>query len=237
MFLADRMHLANAVARSRVGPAMVAAVLALLLLAAIGGRAHAGETAPSVAESTQAAASASDSNDASQTLDRNLLVLRVWLAGAALCVLVFGHALARSGRTQRWIRSRRVALGLLAALSFGANYNFFLSTGIHKHEFFHYYLGAKYAPELGYYEIYRCSIAASIEQRFVDRNPLFRVTDLHSNDLRCTDHPARRAATAPSRPRAGRRSRTTSPASGRSWDPSGNGCCKTMATTRHRSGP
>jgi len=146
------------------GRVRIAAALALLLLLAIGADARAEE--------------------ASQTLDRNLIVLRTWLAGAGLGVLVWGSWLGRSGRPPRWIRSRRVALGLLAVLSFCANYNFFFSTGIHKHEFFHYYLGAKFAPELGYYEIYRCSVAAAFEQGFQERDPLFQVTDLRNNDTR-----------------------------------------------------
>jgi len=143
-------------------PARIAAALALLLLIGADARAE----------------------EASQTLDQNMILLRAWLAGAALLLLVFGYALGRSGRSRRWIRSRRVALGLLATLSFFANYNFFLSNEIHKHEFFHYYLGAKYAPELGYYEIYRCSVAAAFEQKFEDPNPVFQVTDLRSNELR-----------------------------------------------------
>ena len=163
------------------GAPRIAAALALLLLLAIGVRAHADRDAPSLAEPPRAAAAAAGPEVASQALDRNLMVLRAWLAGAALGVLVWG---ALPGRSRRWIRTRRTALGLLAALSFGANYNFFLSTEIHKHEFFHYYLGAKYAPELGYYEIYRCSIAADFEQRFEHADPLFQVTDLRSNEVR-----------------------------------------------------
>lgn len=75
-------------------------------------------------------------------------------------------------------------MALLAILSFGSYYNFFLSTQIQKHEFFHYYLGAKYSPELGYHGIYRCSMAADFEQGFQERDPLFRVTDLRDNETR-----------------------------------------------------
>ena len=119
-----------------------------------------------------------------QTLDRHLLVLRACLAGATLGWLVWSAWLGRSGRAQRWSRSRRAALALLATVAFCANFNFFAATSIHKHEFFHYYLGAKFSPELGYYGIYRCSVAAAFEQGFEERDPLFRVTDLRDNDVR-----------------------------------------------------
>ncbi len=120
----------------------------------------------------------------SWSFDWYLALLRICLAAAALGVLVLGWWLGRSGRARRWIRLRQLALGLLAILAFGANYNFFVSTRIHQHEFFHYYLGAKFAPELGYYEIYRCSMAAAFEQGFPERDPVFRVTDLRDNDTR-----------------------------------------------------
>jgi hypothetical protein len=117
-------------------------------------------------------------------LDRDLALLRIGLAAAALSLLVLGWWLKRTGRGRRWSRARQAALALLAILSFGSYYNFFLSTTLHKHEFFHYYLGAKYSPELGYLGIYRCSMAAAFEQGFQERDPLFRVTDLRDNETR-----------------------------------------------------
>ena len=109
------------------------------------------------------------------SFDQKLVVLRVVLTAAALVVLLFGA---------RRLRFRRAALGALALLSFCAGYDFFLSNQLHKHEFFHYYLGSKYSPELGYYGIYRCSMAAAFEQGFQERDPLFWVTDLRDNDTR-----------------------------------------------------
>jgi hypothetical protein len=109
------------------------------------------------------------------SLDQKLMLVRLALAAAALAVLLFGRSRPRF---------RRAALGALAFLSLCAGYNFFLSSHLHKHEFFHYYLGSKYSPELGYQGIYRCSMAAAFEQGFVERDPLFWVTDLRDNDAR-----------------------------------------------------
>jgi hypothetical protein len=108
-------------------------------------------------------------------LDPNQLILRLALATAALAVLLF------AGSRPRF---RRAALGALALVSFAAGYNFFVSNQLQKHEFFHYYLGSKYSPELGYLGIYRCSLAAAFEQGFEERDPLFWVTDLRDNDAR-----------------------------------------------------
>jgi len=152
-------------------PKIAAALALLLLLLAIGAGAH-------------AEGAAARPLNAVQLFDRQLLVLRTCIAGVALGVLAWGWALARSGRADRWLRPRRAALALLATLAFLTHYNFFHSTEIHKSEFFHYYLGAKYAPELGYNGIYRCSVAADFELKFEHANPLFRVMDLPSNEVR-----------------------------------------------------
>jgi hypothetical protein len=108
-------------------------------------------------------------------LDQKLILLRLALVAAALAVLLF------TGSRPLF---RRVALGALALLSFCAGYNFFLGNQLQKHEFFHYYLGSKYSPELGYQGIYRCSLAADFEQGFQERDPLFWVTDLRDDDSR-----------------------------------------------------
>jgi hypothetical protein len=144
--------------------------------------------------------------------------LRIGLAAAALALLVFGWWLGPSGRGRLWLRSRQVALALLAILSFGSYYNLFLSNKLQKHEFLHYYLGSKYSPELGYHGIYRCSMAADFEQGFQERDPLFRITDLRNNETRMFWAVAPRSprCDAPSRRRAGRRSRPTSRVSARS---------------------
>jgi hypothetical protein len=67
-------------------------------------------------------------------------------------------------------RTRRLqdtALAVLAVLAFAGWWNFgrFHFPGYtHPHEFFHYYLGAKYAPELGYTGLYDCTAAVEAEQ-------------------------------------------------------------------------
>ncbi|HET7055577.1 MAG TPA: hypothetical protein VFI12_03890 [Thermomicrobiales bacterium] len=54
-------------------------------------------------------------------------------------------------------------LGLLAVLSWWHVGAYQFGVAFHRWEFFHYYLGAKYSPELGYTRLYDCSAAAEAE--------------------------------------------------------------------------
>jgi hypothetical protein len=57
-------------------------------------------------------------------------------------------------------------LATIAVVSFAAWSNFFqfhYGSPIHRHEFFHYYLGSKYLPELAYNRLYRCTVVANAE--------------------------------------------------------------------------
>ncbi len=100
-----------------------------------------------------------------ELFDLQLIWLR--LAIAALAALLFALLgwLSRQEPRRSFGRARGVALGLLGVLAlaaFSANYNLFLWPrlhGIHTHDVFHYYVGAKYFPELGYFDLYRCSLA------------------------------------------------------------------------------
>jgi hypothetical protein len=99
-------------------------------------------------------------------------------------------------------RGRRVRDGLLVALgliSFYAWWNlgrYHFEQFRHYHELYHYVLGAKYAPELGYTRIYDCTVVAEAEYahvgRYLARVP---VRDLTNNVLTtgavALEHPER----------------------------------------------
>src|SRR4030095_14079917 len=54
---------------------------------------------------------------------------------------------------------------------------------VHWHDAAHYFLGAKYAPELGYENIYRCAAVAELQERRWPISPQRRVRDLRTNEL------------------------------------------------------
>ncbi len=182
-----RMASRDSAARSPAGSARdaVAALATLLTFLSVGAGAQGEGAAPGPHQELGSAASpAAGAEPLWQIVDRNITVLKMGFAGAALGVLALGYFLRGSGRPRRWIWPRRIALGGLAILCFCANYNFFIWTGIAKTEFYHYYLGSKYAPEHGYFGILECSVAASFEQGLEDPEGHFWVTDLRTNERR-----------------------------------------------------
>ena len=88
------------------------------------------------------------------------------LAGAA--VLAWGiFASTRDRDSTSGQRIRDIALLMLGGLAFFSWWNFSPSQfagRVELHEFFHYYLGAKFQPELGYTRLYRCAVIAEIEE-------------------------------------------------------------------------
>jgi hypothetical protein len=107
--------------------------------------------------------------------------IEIWakaaLALVALAVVLWRHRLG----TRLPERRAGQLLGLVAVLAVVAYYNAGVFHGhrfAHHWEQFHYFLGSKYFPELGYDGLYQASIAAQLES-----NPLLPVQE-HVRDLR-----------------------------------------------------
>jgi hypothetical protein len=114
-------------------------------------------------------------------VDFALLVVRALITALALAVIATGWRIRRSGRDRKHRRLRGLALGVLATLGFASAYGFFAwrhPGGVQTHDFYHYYLNAKYFPELGYFDLYKCTVAALAEE---GRGPQqARIRDLRS---------------------------------------------------------
>ena len=81
-------------------------------------------------------------------------------------VVLWCHLTATRRGATRTARVLAATLALLGVLCLGAWWNFgrlHYGRYVHVHEFFHYYLGAKYHRELGYTQLYRCVVAADVE--------------------------------------------------------------------------
>ena len=103
-----------------------------------------------------------------RTVTRRITLFKGAVALATLALLVVGQRLDRRARGGQWSKARRAGLLLLAVVAFASSYNFFRwrhYDGIHAHEVFHYYLGAKYFSELGYFDLYECTVVALAEAR------------------------------------------------------------------------
>ncbi|WP_437290827.1 hypothetical protein [Sorangium sp. So ce406] len=84
--------------------------------------------------------------------------------GAALCVF---YETQREGMrrpiAERWKRFVGVALGIAAILCYFNGFRFGYPKYYHRWDQFHYYMGAKYFPEMGYDGLYKCALIAQDE--------------------------------------------------------------------------
>jgi hypothetical protein len=132
--------------------------------------------------------------------------LRHAIGGLALMLLTWRVARGSlSGRVLRVWRSLLGAAALLAALSFSNFLNFHYYLGaVHLWDAYHYYVGAKYFPEIGYTGLYECSALAEADDGGADALRSRRMRDLSNNQLvpaeSVLDHPERcRRAFSPGR--------------------------------------
>jgi hypothetical protein len=103
------------------------------------------------------------------TFSNTILWLKVMLSAAALVLLYVRYKRSKTSRASSKAYPGRIKLILVSAVLFSSAvfYNFGSAqsgTFVHYGEMFHYYLGAKYFKELGYYELYNAVIAADAEQ-------------------------------------------------------------------------
>ena len=93
-------------------------------------------------------------------------VLKIMIAQAAVGLFLFYRIYDRHAieRGRRWLA------GVLVVLAAAAVYAYFdfgvygkFGHFMNPHDFYHYYLGSKYAPEVGYLNLYNCTVAADAE--------------------------------------------------------------------------
>ena len=105
------------------------------------------------------------------------------LALAAVVLVAWGAWLGAAGRPQAYRGLRDAALAVLGVASLLGWWNFLQFHGpgfVHGHEFFNYYVGSKYFPELGYGRLYECIAVADIEAGLGARVARRSITDLDS---------------------------------------------------------
>ena len=113
---------------------------------------------------------------------RNLSLARGAIAVAGFAVFGLGVIRHRQGR-EGWRTLRLWLLGALALASFASYYNFFQlhhPGGFKGADVFHYYMGSKYFGEVGYFDLYHCTLAALIERGRQDPKDLPAVRDQRS---------------------------------------------------------
>ncbi|MEO6603320.1 MAG: hypothetical protein ABIQ16_25775, partial [Polyangiaceae bacterium] len=118
-------------------------------------------------------------------------LLLVVLAGVLTCV-----ELLRRGSIPAVAWALVGVTAVLAYLNFGAyRYPEF----VHDHDVFHYFVGAKYFPELGYRDLYACAAVAEAESGFPQRVRLRAQRDLTTNRIEPGEHALAQGAGCPKR--------------------------------------
>ena len=98
--------------------------------------------------------------------DGAVVALKGLLASAGALLLLAGAWLRWRGREALLRRTRDVILGVLGLLAFAGWFNFgrfHYDDHVHQWDIYHYYIGAKYLPELGYTRMYECTTIAEAE--------------------------------------------------------------------------
>jgi len=107
--------------------------------------------------------------------------LSIASAGLLIALVAWRGARSQAGRAQgRPNLPRTLALCLIALAAFASYYDFFRAkpgVGFKDTDVFHYYMGSKYFSEVGYFDLYHCTLMALIESGVESRFELPRVRD------------------------------------------------------------
>lgn len=110
--------------------------------------------------------------------------LLVGILGLAL--LTLSWFLGRGGTSKRSARLRDGLLLLLGITGLWGYFSwgpFYAHKSAHFYEFYHYYMGAKYFPEMGYTGLYECTSLAEAEMGFRRRVEHRAIRDLRTNQV------------------------------------------------------
>lgn len=129
--------------------------------------------------------------------------LRMTFAVATILLLLWGWQLEESGKGPKSRKGRRLGLAFLGLMGvFGwFNYGKFHNGNfVHVWEHYHYYVGAKYFPELRFARLYECSAIAEVElgrkalvekrkiRDLAETNLIGPTDDVLANPDRCKQH-------------------------------------------------
>lgn len=116
----------------------------------------------------------------------------------ALLVIAWGIVLEWTGRPRVWQLLRDRMLLVLGLCGFLGYFNFghlHFGNFVHVWDTYHYVMGSKYFPELGYEKLYDCAAVANAENGRRDEVARQTITDLRTNQIVKTDdvlaHPER----------------------------------------------
>ncbi len=123
--------------------------------------------------------------------DYKVTVYKVYIGVAFLLLFAWHLYLKKTGKKSFLLSSRVTLMATLAFLAYSSYYNFYnwhFQNDIHSWEVYHYYLGSKYFPELGYHGLYECTTVADNEDGFSARARNRKLRDHRTNTIRPSDY-------------------------------------------------
>ncbi|MCB9029763.1 MAG: discoidin domain-containing protein [Deltaproteobacteria bacterium] len=118
-------------------------------------------------------------------------LIKQGLCVLGLIVLVWTALLRILGRDEIHRKARNIVFilaGILAGVFWFNGFRFHFSGYVHHWDFYHYYIGAKYAPELGYNLIYDCGVVVDLEDGFSKAAEGRKYRNLRTNSIELIDH-------------------------------------------------
>lgn len=112
--------------------------------------------------------------------------VKAGLAVMAFLLVAWALVLRRAGQPQMDQKLRDgilIAVGLLSIAGYFNLFNYHSGRFVHTWEFYHYYVGAKYSPELGFTRLYDCTVAADVDAGLGSRAAKRTIRNLRSNTL------------------------------------------------------
>jgi hypothetical protein len=116
--------------------------------------------------------------------DETSSLLQLGIASGALGVLAWGYRLTTQGRSLAFARLRDrllLALGVAGAAGYCNFFHLHFNNFLHVWDTYHYYMGAKYFPELKYDRLYDCAVVADSEDGLREKIEKRTITDLRTN--------------------------------------------------------
>lgn len=117
---------------------------------------------------------------------RHVGTIKASVAVGGTLLLLWSWVAHRAGRRESFARTRDallLALGLLAGLCWWNLGLFHRDRYVHEWDTYHYYMGAKYFPEIGYARLYLCTVVADAQEGRLDPTSDRTARDLETNRL------------------------------------------------------
>jgi hypothetical protein len=117
------------------------------------------------------------------------LIIRALILGMGLLLAAAGSASLQSRMPRGFARARAAALLIVAVAAYASYFNFFRVEhhgGMKETDVFHYYMGSKFAAEVGYFDLYDCSVAVLVDSGRLSRFDLPPVRDQRTLAMQST---------------------------------------------------